>query len=194
MSVGQKMRLSVSEPVMDASSLYAGDSLDVALQVVNEGRTTLYNVSVAPESASENLTLPTAAYLGNMEGGTSKRAELSLTPTKEGDYKADLIVTWEDALGEKYTEKRSISFSAQADETIDYSGSTGGNPADYYSNDINGGNDVDSAPETDASAILSMLPWWVYAAAAGLYFVIVIYAAMSVRARRRKALEDDEMD
>lgn len=193
-SVGQKMRLSVSEPVMDASSLYAGDSLDVALQVVNEGRTTLYNVSVAPESASENLTLPTAAYLGNMEGGTSKRAELSLTPTKEGDYKADLIVTWEDALGEKYTEKRSISFSAQADETIDYSGSTGGNPADYYSNDINGGNDVDSAPETDASAILSMLPWWVYAAAAGLYFVIVIYAAMSVRARRRKALEDDEMD
>lgn len=193
-SVGQKMRLSVSEPVMDASSLYAGDSLDVALQVVNEGRTTLYNVSVAPESASENLTLPTAAYLGNMEGGTSKRAELSLTPTKEGDYKADLIVTWEDALGEKYTEKRSISFSAQADETIDYSGSTGGNPADYYSNDINGGNDVDSAPETDASAIMSMLPWWVYAAAAGLYFVIVIYAAMSVRARRRKALEDDEMD
>ena len=193
-SVGQKMRLSVSEPVMDASSLYAGDSLDVALQVVNEGRTTLYNVSVAPESASENLTLPTAAYLGNMEGGTSKRAELSLTPTKEGDYKADLIVTWEDALGEKYTEKRSISFSAQADETIDYSGSTGGNPADYYSNDINGGNDVDSAPETDASAILSMLPWWVYAAAAALYFVIVIYAAMSVRARRRKALEDDEMD
>lgn len=193
-SVGQKMRLSVSEPVMDASSLYAGDSLDVALQVVNEGRTTLYNVSVAPESASENLTLPTAAYLGNMEGGTSKRAELSLTPTKEGDYKADLIVSWEDALGEKYTEKRSISFSAQADETIDYSGSTGGNPADYYSNDINGGNDVDSAPETDASAILSMLPWWVYAAAAGLYFVIVIYAAMSVRARRRKALEDDEMD
>ena len=38
------------------------------------------------------------------------------------------------------------------------------------------------------------MPWWVYAAAAGLYFVIVIYAAMSVRARRRKALEDDEMD
>ena len=50
--------------------------------------------------------------MGNMEGGTSKRAELSLTPTKEGDYKADLIVTWEDALGEKYTEKRSISFSS----------------------------------------------------------------------------------
>ncbi len=193
-SVGQKMRLSVSEPVMDASSLYAGDSLDVALQVVNEGRTTLYNVAVTPESTSENLTLPTAAYLGNMEGGTSKKAELSLTPTKDGEYKADLIVSWEDALGEKYTEKRSISFSAQADETIDYSGSTGGNPADYYSSDINGGNNVDSTPETDASSLLSMMPWWVYAAAAGLYFVIVIYAAMSVRARRRKALEDDEMD
>ena len=193
-SVEQKMRLSVSEPVMDASSLYAGDSLDVALQVVNEGRTTLYNVAVTPESTSENLTLPTAAYLGNMEGGTSKKAELSLTPTKDGEYKADLIVSWEDALGEKYTEKRSISFSAQADETIDYSGSTGGNPADYYSSDINGSSGVEPETETDASAIMSMLPWWVYAAAAGLYFVIVIYAAMSVRARRRKALEDDEMD
>ncbi len=191
-SVGQKMRLSVSEPVMDASSLYAGDSLDVTLQVVNEGRTTLYNVAVTPESASENLTLPTAAYLGNMEGGTSKKAELSLTPTKEGEYRADLIVSWEDALGEKYTEKRSVSFSAQADETIDYSGSTGGNPADYYSSDISGSVDIES--ETDASAIMSMMPWWVYAAAAGLYFIIAIYAAMSVRARRRKALEDDEMD
>lgn len=192
-SVGQKMRLSVSEPVLDASSLYAGDSVNVTLQVINEGRTTLYNVSVTPICDNPDLSLPTSAYLGNMEGGTAKKAELSLIPGEAGDYSADLLVSWEDALGEKYTETRSVTFSALAEETIDYGTSTGNTQLDYYSTDISGFDDSYEADE-DASYIMTLLPWWIYAAAAGLYFVIVIYIAVSMRSRRRKALEDDEMD
>ncbi len=44
----------------------------------------------------------------------------------------------------------------------------------------------------DFMAVLEMLPWWIYAGAAGLYLLIVVYIALSVRSRRRKALEDEE--
>ena len=183
-NVAQRMRLNIGEPVMDASSLYAGDSVDVTLQVVNEGRTMLYNVTVAAQSGDEGLILPSTAYLGNMEGGTSRRAELSLTPTRAGDYAASLLVTWEDAVGERFSDTRDVSFTAMAEETSDIWSTPG--YEDY--SQIGAENEK----ETDLGYILELMPWWIYAAAAGLYLLIVVYIGVSVRARRRKALEDEE--
>ena len=187
-SVAQQMRLSIGEPVMDAASVYEGDSADITLQVINEGRTVLYNVAVTAQSDDEGLVLPATAYLGNMEGGTSRRAELSLIPLKAGDYTTALNVTWENALGERFSDEREASFTALADETEDYWNTSA--YEDYAS--------IDSEPEeqADLGYILEMMPWWIYAAAAGLYLLIVVYIGLSVRSRRRKALEDeeDEMD
>ena len=186
-NVTQQMRLSIGDPVLDASSLFEGDSADVTLQVINEGRTTLYNVAVTAQSESDSLVLPATAYLGNMEGGTSRRAELSLTPTKAGDYSATLLVTWEDAVGQRFSDTRGVSFTAQADTAYD----TWSTPA------------YDTLPVVyeeeqgmDLRYLLELMPWWIYAGAAGLYLLIVVYIALGVRSRRRKALEDedDEME
>ena len=184
-NVSQRMRLSVGDPVMDASSLFEGDSVDVTLQVINEGRTMLYNVTVTAQTENEGLVLPAAGYLGNMEGGTSRRAELSLTPTKAGDFDATLLVTWEDALGEKFSDTRTVSFTAQADDTEDIWNTP------VYDNT---GYDYENEQQEvfDAGYFLELLPWWIYAAVAGLYLLIVIYIGASVRSRRRKALEDED--
>ena len=188
-SVTQQMRLSIGDPVLDASSLFEGDSADVTLQVINEGRTTLYNVAVTAQSDSDSLVLPATAYLGNMEGGTSRRAELSLTPTQAGDYSAALLVTWEDAAGQRFSDSRSVSFTAQADTTSDYWST----PA-YDSSVLP--TVYEEEQGMDLRYLLELMPWWIYAGAAGVYLLIVVYIALSVRARRRKALEDedDEME
>ena len=145
----------------------------------------LYNVTVTAQTENEGLVLPAAAYLGNMEGGTSRRAELSLTPTKAGDFDATLLVTWEDALGEKFSDTRTVSFTAQADDTEDIWNTP------VYDNT---GYDFENEPQEgfDAGYFLELLPWWIYAAVAGLYLLIVIYIGASVRSRRRKALEDED--
>ena len=41
---------------------------------------------------------------------------------------------------------------------------------------------------------MQMLPGWVYAAAGSLLMGIIVLMGVSARSRRRKALEDDEMD
>ena len=42
--------------------------------------------------------------------------------------------------------------------------------------------------------ILSLMPWWLYAAAAALVVLLVVSIGVSAHSRHVKALEDDEMD
>ena len=42
--------------------------------------------------------------------------------------------------------------------------------------------------------VLAALPWWLYAAAAGLFALLLFGIGMSARRRRVRAFEDDEMD
>ena len=94
------------------------------------------------------------------------------------------MVSWENSFGERFTEERSLSFSALAEENLDVWGSGSYvEPAD-----------PDEPAPSEAGYILELLPWWVYAAVALIYLLIVVYIGFSVRAHRRKVLEDDEDD
>jgi hypothetical protein len=184
--IGQNRRVKVDEPVLDNTSPMAGDSVTAALQVINEGRTTVYNVTVIAQCESENIILPISSYLGNMDGGTAKKAELDLIPLAAEDYTVTLQISYEDAMGVQYTDERTVSFFAQEETFYDepyY-------PDDYY-NDY-GSEDEDNGLTVET--VMQMLPGQVYAIAGGLLMVIIVLMGVGARSRRRKALEDDEMD
>ena len=183
--VAQLQRIKVDDPVVDSTAPTAGDSYDISLQVINEGRTTLYNVTVTAKADDENLALPASYYLGNMESGSAKKAELSVVPLVSGQYALELEVSYEDGSGRQYSLTKPVSFWCEAEQTYDdnnWSLPTD-DPTGDYANE-----------ESKTMEILSLMPWWLYAAAAALVVLLVVSIGVSAHSRHVKALEDDEMD
>lgn len=184
--VDQNRRVKIDDPVLDSASPMAGDSLTATLQVINEGRTMLYNVTVTAQCDNEEIILPASGYLGNMEGGTSKKATLDLIPTGSGDYEVTFRVTYEDAMGEQYSDERTTTFYAQEEPSYD----------DYYYFEDDSSNGMDDYEESGLTAevIMQMLPGWIYALGGTILTLAIVLMGLSARNRRRKALEEDEMD
>ena len=183
--VAQLQRIKVDDPIVDSTAPTAGDSYDISLQVINEGRTTLYNVTVTAKADNENLALPASYYLGNMESGSAKKAELSVVPLVSGQYELELEVSYEDGTGKPYTLTRPVSFWCEAEQTYD---------DNSWSLPTNDPTDDYASEESKTMEILSLMPWWLYAAAAALVVLIVAAIGVSAHSRHVKALEDDEMD
>ena len=120
-----------------------------------------------------------------MEGGTSKKAELDLMPLAARDYSVTLQISYEDAMGVQYTESKSVSFFAQEETYYE-------DP--YYWGEMNSDEPEYDDPGLTVETVMQMLPGWVYAAAGSLLMGIIVLMGVSARSRRRKALEDDEMD
>jgi hypothetical protein len=118
-----------------------------------------------------------------MDPGTSKTAELEAIPVAAGQYSGSVQVTYENAMGEVFTETRPFSLNVAALEEIDY----GEGDYDY---------DMETpAPEAPSAAqIMQYLPPWLYAAVGLILLVVILAIAMSARRRRRRMFEDDEMD
>lgn len=183
--VAQLQRIKVDDPITDTSTPTEGDSYDISLQVINEGRTTLYNVTVTARTDNENLALPASYYLGNMESGSSKKAELSVVPLTAGSYELQLEVSYEDGMGRPYSLVKPVSFWCDAEQS--YDDMSWSMPEDSYTDDW-------EDEESKAMEILSLMPWWIFAAAAALVSLLVISIGVSAHSRHVKALEDDEMD
>lgn len=101
----------------------AGDSLSVALQVMNLGRGSIYNARCNIEVPG--LIADTSAFIGNMEGGSAAEGTLKLfAGTKqmnselEGEqygYTEGVIqLIYEDEDGKEYTEDYPVSTTIQA--------------------------------------------------------------------------------
>ena len=75
-----------------------GESASFTMNVINSGRTTLYNVSAAMLESDQFMTAG-SAYVGNLEAGSSKEVELDIYPHAEGPVEGTLRVTYEDANG-----------------------------------------------------------------------------------------------
>lgn len=184
-NVGQLLRIKLDEPVLPSDGSIAGESYAVSMGVFNLGRTTLYNVTVTGISENGSLVSGASYYCGNMESGTSKTAEIRFTPMTEGAYTADMQVTYENGRGESFTETKTISFYSTAYEEDDWFAE---------------GDETEPEPTLPPSAVqqtlevMSVLPWWLYAAAGCLLLFLVVSIGVSARRRRIRALEDDEME
>jgi len=114
--VSQPIRIQHDE-VNLSKTVNAGDSIPLSMQVINMGKSTLYNVLVSMDMKG---AIPDAsAYLGNMESGTSEMAEIyvffgtldmnSDSEEKYGYTDGKIMLTYEDENGKTYEEEIPIS-------------------------------------------------------------------------------------
>lgn len=71
--VHQKIRLEYDPPKFP-TQVYMGDTTSASLNLYNKGKNTLYNVTVTLDVPG--LTPESSAFLGNMESGTAKTADI----------------------------------------------------------------------------------------------------------------------
>lgn len=184
-NVSQLMRIKIDDPVLPPEQPIAGESYPITMGVFNLGRTTLYNVTVQAQTDSTELSAGASYYCGNMESGTSKTAELKLTPFSPGAYAAELLVTYENARGETFQESRTVSFAAQSYEEDDWFSDE---PEDMPTPS------PAPAPGRMAMEIAAILPVWAYAVVGGAFVLLVTSIGVRVRHRRLRAMEDDALD
>lgn len=184
-NIQQKARVQFDELVLPSTSPSAGDSYEVEMAVANMGRTILYNLSARLICENENLAMGQSYYGGNVDPGTSKTVELECTPLEEGDYPVTLEITYEDAEGNATVERKDFSLTAVPLE--DYS--------NYYYEDPYQTEPIEPEPQAPAAQeIMAALPWWLYAAVGGILLLVVVSLSVGARNKRRRMLEDDEMD
>lgn len=183
--VKQVQRIQLDEPKLPTSAVVAGDSYEIEMGVFNLGKTMLYNVTVkvVPEDPVK-VAAGNSYYIGNMDPGSSKTAELELIPLEGGSFNANIDVTYETVEGvQQPTLTTPISFTVEEEENYD------------YENDANDYPPEPVVPEPPTvTEVLALLPWQIYALAGGVVLVLIVWLGVALHRRRLRALEDDEMD
>lgn len=117
-SVTQPLRVQMTAPVI-AEQVNAGDTMPLSFQVMNMGRSTVYNVRV--ELSAPGLIPTGTAFIGNLEAGTASEADMSvfigtknMSEGYEGDDKygytnGKITLIYEDADGKDYKEETEFS-------------------------------------------------------------------------------------
>lgn len=124
-TVSQPLRVEFDKPSIP-QSMNAGDTAPFTMQVMNKGRSTVYNVTCVLEAPG--LLPETSAFLGNMEAGTAKPAQITVfAGTKDMSVSSDgnvqtggadaekygmtagtITITYEDEFGKQYSGKADI--------------------------------------------------------------------------------------
>ena len=174
--VTQPDRFEVNEVEL-YSPIYLGDSPSISVQYVNQGKSTIFNLSV--EATGENFTTgETKSYIGNVESGASDSFDLSINPVDVGPLTGTLKFTYEDANGD--TKEIIREFSAEV------------MPMDMPAIDDPG---LEPMPEEPQGGF----PMWAWiligVGAAVVVAVVVIVVVVKVKARKKRLLEEnDEFD
>ncbi len=116
--VAQPLRVELS-PVTLESSVNAGETMQLSYQVMNLGRTGIYNVRV--EMDVPGLIPGGTAFVGNMDAGTDATVtqdvfvgSKDMSDSYEGDERygytyGTVTLVYEDAAGNEYTEETDVS-------------------------------------------------------------------------------------
>lgn len=192
-SVSSTLRLQVTQPLniefdepQIPSFVTAGDSLPLALNVFNKGRSKVYNVMCKLEA--DGFIPEGSAYIGNMEPGTSGNAEiyvfigaLNMKKTEDGQMETDresderygetngvLFITYEDEFGKEYSKEIQFESCIQA-------------PVIEASNNTE--EEVEEEPDTASQ-------WWISILIGAVLIAGVVTLIMIRNKRRSKALGD----
>lgn len=174
--VTQPDRFEVNEVEL-YTPIYLGDSPSISVQYVNQGKSTIFNLSV--EATGENFTTgESKSYIGNVESGASDSFDLSINPVDVGPLTGTLKFTYEDANGD--TKEIIREFSAEV------------MPMDMPAIDDPG---LEPMPEEPQGGF----PMWAWiligVGAAVVVAVVVIVVVVKVKARKKRLLEEnDEFD
>lgn len=172
-------RIKLDDVVIDYAGAIVGSSTTLTMNVFNMGRTKLYNVIVEPKVEGD-IGLGPRCFIGDMTEGSSKPAEIELTPLAAGQFDGALVVTYEDHNGNAKTEEQPFSIFATA--------------MDEEENNIDFNMPTPAPEPPTVMTVLQHLPWWVFAAVGGLLLLLLMLMAFMARRRRRRAMDDYEMD
>ncbi len=121
-TVSQPLRVVMEVPQIPESA-NAGDTMPLEFQVMNMGRSPVYNVRVALNAPG--LIPSETAFIGNMEAGTAMPGQMdvfvgtkNMTEGYEGDDKygntsGTITLIYEDAQGQEYTEETAFSMTIE---------------------------------------------------------------------------------
>lgn len=174
--VTQPDRFEVNEVEL-YTPIYLGDSPSLSVQYVNQGKSTIFNLSVEVEG--ENFTTgESKTYIGNVESGASDSFDLNINPIDVGPLNGTLKFIYEDANGD--TKELIREFSAEVMQM------------DMPAMDDPG---MEPMPEESQGG----LPLWgwilIGVGAAAVIAVVAVVVVVKVKARKKRLLEEnDEFD
>lgn len=111
-TVEQPLDVKLTMPNID-KNVTAGDTIPLTFQVMNLGRSTVYNVRC--DVTGDGLSQTRTAFIGNMESGTAGEGETNLFITtlegksQYGDTTGTVTLTYEDGFGNEQTQEFSFN-------------------------------------------------------------------------------------
>lgn len=175
-TVTQPLRLEFDAPNVPAD-MTAGDTAPFQLQVINKGRSDVYNVMCVLEAPG--LLPEASSFLGNMEPGTAKSAQImvfagTLDMSSSGDSSGGqfgkttgkITITYEDEFGKQYS--ATVDIKTTINEPVIPT------------------TEEEPAPPEKASQ------WWISVLVAAGLIVVVIAALLLSRKNRSKAVQARE--
>jgi len=172
--VAQPLRVEL-EPPKFAEQVNAGDTMPLSFQVMNLGRSAVYNVRI--ELSAPGLIPTNTAFIGTMEAGTSAMTDMNvfvgtknMTEGYEGEDKYGytsgvFTLIYEDGEGTEYTQE--AAFYTTIDEPV-----------------------IATVANDNAEQQETAGQWWISILAGGLV-VAGLAAVLVIRARRRRKANED---
>ncbi|QUO21226.1 hypothetical protein KFE18_11635 [Clostridiaceae bacterium Marseille-Q4143] len=113
--IKQPMNLQLDTPVVYGTPVQ-GEPVAVSLNMVNLGRSRAYNVSIV---AMNGISMQDAYFGGDILAAGNLNADIQIIPNKSGQYAGTLVVQYEDADGEQYTQNVNVDLDTApaVDET-----------------------------------------------------------------------------
>ncbi len=108
--VHQTVKLTLSDITLVPEAVTVGESANLMVNLYNMGRAKLSNVLVKIES--DGAISGEDYFAGNMEPGSTSTMDVMITPQRSGTLSCRLIVSYEDEMGQSYSEEKSFELSA----------------------------------------------------------------------------------
>lgn len=167
--VSQPMDLVIDEPVVYGAAV-AESPTAVSLNIVNMGRAKAINLQI---TATDGISMAESYYGGDLLAGGSASADIQIKSSKTGEFNGKLIVSYQDANGQAYTQEIILPMNVAEDDTL---------PAVSHNvEDYDGGSKAGS------------WPWWAWLL---ILFVLALIVAAAVliflQMKKNRAAETDE--
>ena len=164
----QPDRFELSEPVV-AYVGFVGEETSLTMDYVNKGKTEVSNVEATISGDVDSYN--SFVRLGNIPSGKSGTIAFAVTPMLEGDNKATITVSYEDANGDVQERVFETTLSAMAMEPFD--------PGEWE-------DPMEPIEEP------SQFPWWIIAVALAVV-TIIVGVVVSKRKKKAKLAKQQEL-
>lgn len=164
-TVEQPLNVKLTMPAI-AADLTAGDTVPLSFQVMNLGRSTVYNVRC--DVTGDGLVQTKTAFVGNMESGNDGEGDsnIFISPmegeNQYGKTTGTVTLTYEDAFGNEYSQE--FTFDTSISKKQDDSSKDGG---------------------TEKRA----MQWWVSIAVISAIIVFAVVSSVSYRMGKKKGYD-----